>query len=141
MGFLGVILCNVRINTSSLPDPADTAFQFAGTNIGTTILLCRVIQAWLTIRDGTDPIDQRTFWATVYSLAVGVNYGAFSAALSASLAGLLWRDILARKHIRVTGREFARVNLPIITVTMVVGCAVLVGQVYITRSATQAYES
>ncbi|KAI1504766.1 hypothetical protein F5X99DRAFT_370915 [Biscogniauxia marginata] len=117
MGFLSVILCN-----------------FAGTNIGTTILLSRVIQAWQQIHynNGTD-ISDRMFWGTVYSMALGVNYGAFSAAFSASLAGLLWRDILSRKHIHVRGLEFARVNLPIIAITMTVGCTVLVGEVYIMR--------
>lgn len=66
-------------------------------------------------------------------MAIGVNYGAFSTAFSASLAGLLWRDILSRKHIHVRGLEFARVNLPIIAIAMIVGCAVLTGQVYIVR--------
>ena len=66
-------------------------------------------------------------------MALGVNYGAFSIAFSASLAGLLWRDILARKHIRVRGLDFARVNLPIIAISMAVGCAVLVGQIYVIR--------
>lgn len=66
-------------------------------------------------------------------MALGVNYGAFSAAFSASLAGLLWRDILARKHIHVKSLDFARVNLPIIAIAMTVGCAVLVGEVYIVR--------
>ncbi|KAG9555119.1 putative arsenite transmembrane transporter protein, partial [Aureobasidium melanogenum] len=110
MGFLGVILCN-----------------FAGTNIGTTILLSRVIQAWqqIHINNGI-PITDRTFWATVYAMALGVNYGAFSIAFSASLAGLLWRDILSRKHIHVRRLDFARENIPIIAVAMVVGCAVLV---------------
>ncbi|PQE06898.1 Arsenical pump membrane protein [Rutstroemia sp. NJR-2017a BVV2] len=117
MGFLSVILCN-----------------FAGTNIGTTILLCRVIQAWRSIHEQSQiPITNRTFWATVYSMAIGVNYGAFSTAFSASLAGLLWRDILARKYIYVRRLDFARVNLPIIAIAMAVGCAVLVGQVYIVR--------
>ncbi|OAQ94002.1 arsenite efflux transporter ArsB-like [Purpureocillium lilacinum] len=117
MGFLSVVLCN-----------------FAGTNIGTTILLSRVIQSWQAIHKATgEPISDRTFWATVYSMAIGVNYGAFSTAFSASLAGLLWRDILARKHIRVRSLDFARVNLPIITIAMIVGCVVLVGQIYITR--------
>ncbi|CEJ56994.1 Putative Arsenite efflux transporter ArsB-like, puative [Penicillium brasilianum] len=120
MGFLSVILCN-----------------FAGTNIGTTILLSRVIQAWqqIHINNGI-PISDRTFWASVYSMAIGVNYGAFSTAFSASLAGLLWRDILGRKHIRVGSIEFARVNLPIIAIAMAVGCTVLVGQIYITRKPT-----
>ncbi|KAK3377522.1 hypothetical protein B0H63DRAFT_435697 [Podospora didyma] len=118
MGFLSVILCN-----------------FAGTNIGTTILLSRVIQAWLKIhKDNGIPISERTFWATVYSMALGVNYGAFSTAFSASLAGLLWRDILARKHIHVPGIDFARENLPIIAISMTVGCVVLIGEVYTIRS-------
>jgi len=66
-------------------------------------------------------------------MALGVNYGAFSIAFSASLAGLLWRDILFRKHIRVRGLEFARVNLPIICISMTIGLAVLTGEVYIFR--------
>lgn len=66
-------------------------------------------------------------------MAIGVNYGAFSTAFSASLAGMLWRDILSRKHIRVRSLDFARVNLPIIAISMIVGLTVLVGQVYIVR--------
>ncbi|KAK8013102.1 hypothetical protein PG991_010477 [Apiospora marii] len=124
MAFLSVILCN-----------------FAGTNIGTTILLCRVIQSWMAIRDqpGAAFISDRTFWATVYSMALGVNYGAFSIAFSGSLAGLLWRDILARKHIRVREVEFMRVNLPIIAIAMVVGCLILVGEVYVMRHDNVPY--
>ena len=72
-------------------------------------------------------------------MALGVNYGAFSMAFSASLAGLLWRDILARKHIRVRSLDFTRVNLPIIAISMVVGCVVLTGQVYVVRG-TGAYD-
>ncbi|KAK4174559.1 putative arsenite efflux transporter ArsB-like protein [Triangularia setosa] len=117
MGFLSVILCN-----------------FSGTNIGTTILLSRIIQEWLRIhgRNGV-PISNRTYYATIYSMALGVNYGAFSTAISASLAGLLWRDILAKKHIHVRRLDFARVNLPIIAIAMSVGCAVLIGEIYIIR--------
>jgi Na+/H+ antiporter NhaD/arsenite permease-like protein len=99
-----------------------------------------VIQAWEEIHRQNPHlgfIDDRTFWATVYSMAIGVNYGAFSTAFSASLAGMLWRDILARKHIRVRSLDFARVNLPIIAISMIVGCAVLVGQVYITRGTAE----
>ncbi|KAI0172676.1 hypothetical protein GGR52DRAFT_580393 [Hypoxylon sp. FL1284] len=117
MGFLSVVLCN-----------------FAGTNIGTTILLSRVIQAWQKINQANgNTITSRNLWATIYSMALGVNYGAFSTAFSASLAGLLWRDILARKHIHVRRLDFARVNLPIITVAMAIGCAILIGEVYIFR--------
>jgi Na+/H+ antiporter NhaD/arsenite permease-like protein len=73
-------------------------------------------------------------------MALGVNYGAFSTAFSASLAGLLWRHILARKHIRVKSLDFARVNLPIIAISMAVGCAVLVGEVYVIRG-NKPYDS
>ena len=69
-------------------------------------------------------------------MALGVNYGAFSMAFSGSLAGLLWRDILARKHITVRRLEFARVNLPIVAIAMIVGCVVLVAEVYIVRHDT-----
>jgi Na+/H+ antiporter NhaD/arsenite permease-like protein len=141
MGFISVILCNVSIEQLPFSCPAADQLtllfyiQFAGTNIGTTILLSRVIQAWLKIHEVSGvPISDRTWWATVYSMALGVNYGAFSSAFSASLAGMLWRDILNRKHIRVGSLDFARVNLPIIAISMVVGCAVLVGEVYLVRS-------
>lgn len=118
MGFVSVILCN-----------------FAGTNIGTTILLCRVIQVWQKIHENNQiPITDRTFWGTVYAMALGVNYGAFSTAFSASLAGLLWRDILSRKHIKVRRLDFARENLPIIAIAMAVGCAVLTIEIYVVRN-------
>jgi Na+/H+ antiporter NhaD/arsenite permease-like protein len=70
----------------------------------------------------------------MYSLALGANYGAFSASFSASLAGLLWRDILGRKGITVRRTDFALINFPIIAIAMVIGCAVLVGQVYIVNN-------
>ncbi|KAK3374209.1 putative arsenite efflux transporter ArsB-like protein [Lasiosphaeria ovina] len=117
MGFLSVVICN-----------------FTGTNIGASILLSRVIQAWQAIHaENLIPISNRTFWATVYAMALGVNYGAFSTTFSASLAGLLWRDILGRKHIHVRGVDFARENLPIIALAMTIGCVVLIGEVYIMR--------
>ena len=47
---------------------------------------------------------------------------------------MLWKDILARKHIKVSRLDFARVNLPIIAISMVVGCVALIAQVYIVRS-------
>jgi Na+/H+ antiporter NhaD/arsenite permease-like protein len=72
-------------------------------------------------------------------MALGLNYGAYSAAFSASLAGLLWRDILARKHIRVGRLDFARVNLPIIAISMVVGCVALIAEIYIVRG-TEPYD-
>lgn len=82
------------------------------------------------------PISDRTFWVTIYSMSIGLNYGAFSLAFSASLAGLLWRDILARKHVFVRGWDFMRINFPIIAFSTVVGIAVLVGEVYIVRKSS-----
>jgi hypothetical protein len=67
-------------------------------------------------------------------MALGVNYGAFSTAFSASLAGLLWRDILRKKKIKVRPLAFATNNLPIISIAMAVGCATLIIQVYAKRS-------
>ncbi|KAK8048154.1 hypothetical protein PG994_009884 [Apiospora phragmitis] len=122
MGFVSVILCN-----------------FSGTNIGTTILVCRIIQTWQQIHaDASSNISDRTFWGTVYSMALGVNYGAFSSAFSASLAGLLWRDILAKKGILLRRTGFLRANVPLISVAMAVGLAVLIGEIYIIRGE-QAY--
>lgn len=66
-------------------------------------------------------------------MALGVNYGAFSLAFSGALAGLLWRDILSKKHIHVGNIEFARVNLPMIVFTMIVGSCALLGEVWIMR--------
>ncbi|KAK1975968.1 arsenite efflux transporter [Colletotrichum cereale] len=117
MGFLGVFLSN-----------------FTGTNIGTTILLCRIIQAWVQIIESEGrTISDRTFWGAVYSMALGVNFGAFGSVFCASLAGLLWRDILASKGVVVRRIEFLRVNAPIIGIATAVGCAVLAGEIYIMR--------
>ncbi|KAL2150613.1 hypothetical protein VTH82DRAFT_7176 [Thermothelomyces myriococcoides] len=124
MAFLSVILCN-----------------FSGTNIGTTILLSRVIQAWQVLYHFKETeISERTLNATIYTMALGVNYGAFSTAFSASLAGLLWRDILAKKHIHVKRLDFATVNLPIIAIAMTVGCVVLIGQVWIIEHNKPAHD-
>jgi Na+/H+ antiporter NhaD/arsenite permease-like protein len=67
-------------------------------------------------------------------MALGVNYGAFSMTFSASLAGIMWREVLNEQKIRVPRLEFARVNVPVIAIAMIIGCAVLVGEVYIVRA-------
>ena len=50
------------------------------------------------MRDSLDPKERD---AAIYSLAIGSNYGAFMFTICASLAGLLWRDILKQKGIHV----------------------------------------
>jgi len=92
-----------------------------GTNIGTTILLARMLQLW-------DPPNARVRYGAVYALALGANYGAFSGAFAASLAGLLWRDILRQKGIHVRQRQFARVNAGTWAVATAASASVLVAQ-------------
>lgn len=48
---------------------------------------------------------------------------------SASLAGLLWRDILAHKGLTVRALEFVRWNVAPLGVTMAVACLVVAGEV------------
>ncbi|KAK0224102.1 hypothetical protein IW262DRAFT_1269026 [Armillaria fumosa] len=93
VGVLGVVLCNC-----------------AGTNIGATILLTKVI-----IAADFPPSSKR---AAGIALAVASNIGAVSFTFSASLAGLLWTTILGQKDIHVKQREFAFWNLlPILVMT------------------------
>ena len=66
----------------------------------------------------------------IYALALGSNYGAFTLSFSASLAGLLWRDILRQKGIHVRQMQFLRTNMPIVLVALVIGCATLLGEIY-----------
>ena len=96
--------------------------QVCGTNIGTTILLARVVQEW---RSSTSADIQ---YASVYGLAIGSNYGAFTLTFSASLAGMLWRDILRQKGIHVRGWQFAGLNVGTFLVSSVASGAVLIGQ-------------
>ncbi|KAJ3813879.1 hypothetical protein F5876DRAFT_34156 [Lentinula aff. lateritia] len=94
IGVIGVLMCNV-----------------AGTNIGATILLTKVIRAAPNF-----PSD--TTRAAGIALAVASNIGAVSFTFSASLAGLLWRTILVQKGINIHQRQFAFWNLlPILFMT------------------------
>ncbi|KAG8983554.1 hypothetical protein FRB90_005910 [Tulasnella sp. 427] len=104
--------------------------NFMGTNIGATILLARVLQHWIDVAQPSS----RSSKGAIYALALGSNYGAFSATFSASLAGLLWKQILNQKGIKVTQSQFAYHNLGINLVAMLAGCAVLIAQVYIVKS-------
>ncbi|OCH93494.1 hypothetical protein OBBRIDRAFT_306268 [Obba rivulosa] len=111
MGFIACMFCNV-----------------CGTNIGATIVLARVIQLWIA---SSHELDPRTRDGAIYALALGSNYGAFTLTFSASLAGLLWRQILRQKGIRVQSIQFLRLNLPVAFTAMLSSSAVLVGQLYV----------
>ncbi|WVF72484.1 hypothetical protein IAT40_007299 [Kwoniella sp. CBS 6097] len=112
MGTLSVIGCNVF-----------------GTNIGATILFARILQYWATSPTRTEPVSSRELYGAVFALAVGSNFGAYSVVFSASLAGLLWRKILADKGLKLTITDFARWNITPLIVTIVVGCLVVAGEV------------
>ena len=78
--------------------------------------------------DSLDPKEQD---AAIYSLAIGSDYGEFTFAICASLARLLWRDILKQRGIHVRQWQFCKLNLPLVVVSMVVSSAVLVGEMYV----------
>ncbi|KAF7329859.1 Arsenical pump membrane protein [Mycena kentingensis (nom. inval.)] len=80
MGVLGVVLCNI-----------------AGTNIGATILLTKIVHA--------ANLPPNTTRAAGVSLALASNIGAVSATFSASLAGLLWKTILKQKQEEISEDE------------------------------------
>ncbi|KAF7316125.1 Arsenical pump membrane protein [Mycena indigotica] len=80
VGVLGIILCNV-----------------AGTNIGATILLTKIVRA--------ASLSANTTRAAGIALALTSNIGAVSATFSASLAGLLWRSILKQKQKQIAKEE------------------------------------
>ncbi|KAF9262085.1 hypothetical protein L218DRAFT_988556 [Marasmius fiardii PR-910] len=93
VGVLGVILCNI-----------------AGTNIGATILLTKVVRAAQLSSESTR--------ASGIALAVASNIGAVSFTFSASLAGLLWKMIIQQKGVKIKQQTFAFWNLlPILAMT------------------------
>ncbi|KAF8623757.1 hypothetical protein AX15_006200 [Amanita polypyramis BW_CC] len=114
VGVMGVILCNI-----------------SGTNIGATILLTKVVRA------ANLPFDSTR--AAGVALAVASNIGAVSFVFSASLAGLLWKDIIDgqirdrkdRKEKSITQWTFAKWNTIPLLVMMGVGLAVVSVEVHI----------
>lgn len=106
VGVLGVMLCNV-----------------AGTNIGATILLTKIVRA--------AALPDSTTRAAAIALAVASNIGAVSFTFSASLAGLLWTTILRQKGVTIKQATFARWNLLPIFVMTVVGLAVVTAEMVV----------
>jgi Na+/H+ antiporter NhaD/arsenite permease-like protein len=124
MAFLSGLLCNVSIHLSHLSRLArDARAQVCGTNIGTAILLARTLQLW----EVTSP-PRREVYGARFALALGANYGACTLACAASLAGLLWRAILAQKGVRVRRAEFARLNIGTWALATAVSGGVLIAQ-------------
>jgi len=112
VGVLGVLLCNA-----------------SGTNIGATILLTKIVNtaalSYVPPSSGPEVNIKAFLRSAAIALAVASNIGAVSFTFSASLAGLLWRQILSQKGIIVAQRTFARWNLGPIVVMTIVGLAVV----------------
>jgi Na+/H+ antiporter NhaD/arsenite permease-like protein len=110
VGIIGVILCNI-----------------AGTNIGATILLTKIVRA------ADLPHDSNR--AAGVALALASNIGAVSFVFSASLAGLLWKQIIdtqnekSSKKTKITQRMFAKWNLLPLSVMTSIGLAVVSAEV------------
>lgn len=101
-----------------------------GTNIGATVLLSRVLQEWQArVAQGGAQVDKRVLYGSVFTLAVGSNFGAYSFVFPASLAGLLWRHILDYNGIKVRLWEFVKWNTIPVVVTMIVGCLIVAAEV------------
>jgi len=112
VGVLGVLLCNT-----------------SGTNIGATILLTKIVrEAALTyVPPSSGPVVniEAFLRSAAIALAVASNIGAVSFTFSASLAGLLWRQILNQKGITITQATFAKWNVGPVLVMTAVGLAVV----------------
>ena len=107
VGVLGVILCNI-----------------AGTNIGATILLTKIVHA-------APDFPESSSRAAAIALAVASNIGAVSFTFSASLAGLLWDSILGSKGISMKQTTFAFWNmLPLLLMTGV-GLAIVTAEMVV----------
>lgn len=74
--------------------------------------------------------DPRILLGAIYAVALGSNLGAFSYTFAGSLAGLLWRDLLGDKGVKISQAQFAFVNLVPLIMQTGVGCAIILGQLY-----------
>ena len=102
----------------------------AGTNIGATIILVEIMRDPIFMKSVHVTRDPRVMQAAIYSVAMGSNIGAFSYTFAGSLAGLLWRGLLADKGVVVSQWRFASVNLLPLLMQIVVSGAIVLGEVY-----------
>ena len=102
----------------------------AGTNIGATIILVEVIRDPAFLNSAVVRNDPKVLQAAIYAIAMGSNLGAFSYTFAGSLAGLLWRGLLADKGIHISQWKFAVVNaIPLVMQTTLAG-AIILGELY-----------
>ncbi|KAK4936977.1 hypothetical protein LTR10_022287 [Elasticomyces elasticus] len=102
----------------------------AGTNIGATIILVEIMRDSAFSQSPAAQADPRILLAAIYSVAMGSNIGAFSYTFAGSLAGLLWRELLADKSIKVSQLKFALVNAIPLLMQITTASAIVLGEVY-----------
>ncbi|KAH9812195.1 hypothetical protein DFH28DRAFT_1096996 [Melampsora americana] len=105
---------------------------FLGTNIGSTILLLKIINHPEFQMNLNHILKPKILKLAIYSIAISSNLGAFSLTLNSSLAGLLWYKILIQKEILIKNKEFALWNLiPILILGFVAYSIILIEVLYI----------
>jgi Na+/H+ antiporter NhaD/arsenite permease-like protein len=101
-----------------------------GTNIGATIILVEIMRDAAFSGSPAALRDPRILRAAIYSVAMGSNIGAFSYTFAGSLAGLLWRQLLADKDIHVSQLKFALVNAVPLLMQITTASAIVLGELY-----------
>lgn len=124
--------CTTPATTTFFMGYVSAAFlcPLAGTNIGATIILVEIMRDPAFAQSKAVLADKRVLWAAVYSVAMGSNIGAFSYTFAGSLAGLLWRGLLADKGIKVSPVKFATVNLIPLLMQSTVASALVLAEVH-----------
>ncbi len=102
----------------------------AGTNIGATIILVEIMRDPAFSQSPAALADPRILLGAIYSVAMGSNIGAFSYTFAGSLAGLLWRGLLADKGITVSQLKFALVNALPLLMQITTASAIVLGELY-----------
>lgn len=96
---------------------------FLGTNIGITSLFVEILVHPSFSNSPEVFNNPKILTGAIYSLALASNLGALSA-IPASLAGLLWTNILKAKGIEVKAKDFA-INLVLLLVLSTVSSAIV----------------
>ena len=102
----------------------------AGTNIGATIILVETLRDPAFQDSPTARADPKIMLAAIYAVAMGSNLGAFSYTFAGSLAGLLWKGLLADKGIQISQLKFAMINILPLVVQTTVACALIYGELH-----------
>ena len=124
--------CSTPLNTVFFFGFVCAAFlcPLAGTNIGATIILVEILQDPAFQNSPAVTADPKILLAAIYAVAMGSNLGAFSYTFAGSLAGLLWKGLLADKGIHISQLKFAVVNVFPLLVQTTIACAIIYGELY-----------